>query len=739
MTTTTDIILNLLHIIIFIATIFLFIRSIIQQLRVVGKGRKPDSFAPMSHSVYSVIKNVIFQDKLFRYPLRGLMHLFVFYGFLVYSLHTISQMITGNLWTLIIQKGEDPYTLWLSDNIGIFSPKIGGSVTIVGLVLFIAVFFLYRKQNAHSSAFSLKIDPKTVSLVGLLLFLSVAILAPVFFSGTHFYKNVLDWISLFVITALLFFSFRRWVFKRPELDRPSIPSLIVISMISILMFSTLIGNSAQSYIMASTAGEASFSWIGKIISNILRIENDDSAIFIRNISWWTHIYAVYAFMVYVPNSKHAHLIFAPVNFFLIKNSPAGALDFMNLEDEEGAWGAAKVADLKWNNLLDGLSCIECGRCTLVCPANRTGKKLDPKQIIVKIKHAMVENRAEILKSNSKESVAPILGEAHITDEELWGCTTCFACVQECPVGNNHVDSIVEMRRDLVQVESRFPQELQNAFSNMENQSNPWGIGAHARMDWCSDLDVKTISENSDAEILYWVGCAGAFDERNKKIARSFVKILKTAGVNFAILGTEENCTGDSARRAGNEYLFQTLASQNIETLNRYKVQKIVTPCPHCFNTLKNEYPQLGGNYTVVHHSEFISTLIESKKISLSKSAGDLKGVYHDSCYLGRYNSIYNEPRNIINSAGNGSLAEASDHKSNSLCCGAGGAQMWMEEKNDRINLKRTEQLMATGADTICTACPFCLTMIGDGIKSAGKSEEIKVLDIAEIVANNIQA
>ncbi|MCB1322819.1 MAG: (Fe-S)-binding protein, partial [Leptospiraceae bacterium] len=345
--------------------------------------------------------------------------------------------------------------------------------------------------------------------------------------------------------------------------------------------------------------------------------------------------------------------------------------------------------------------------------------------------------AQTAESGPAES--PVVGDPYITAEELWACTSCHACVEACPVGNNQLEAIYEMRRHLVLSAASFPQELQMAFQNMENNSNPWGIGAHSRADWCSDLGVKTMAEDSNVDVLYWVGCAGSFDDRNKSIARSFVKILKEADVSFAILGTEENCTGDSARRGGNEYLYQMLAQTNIETLNNYGVKKIVTACPHCYNTLKNEYPQLGGNFEVKHHSDFIDDLIRDGKIEMDaqaqESMKDRRAVYHDSCYLGRYNEVFEEPRDTVKAAMGGmDLSEASDHHRTSLCCGAGGAQMWMEEKYERVNVKRTQQLLDTGADTIATACPFCITMITDGVKAAAMENNVKVLDVAEIVA-----
>jgi Fe-S oxidoreductase len=313
-------------------------------------------------------------------------------------------------------------------------------------------------------------------------------------------------------------------------------------------------------------------------------------------------------------------------------------------------------------------------------------------------------------------------------------------VEACPVGNNQVNAIIEMRRHLVQVESKMSPELQGAFTKMENNSNPWGVGAHTRADWAEGLGVKTMAEDSNVDLLYWVGCAGAFDERNKSITKSFVNILQKAEVNFGILGTEEGCSGDSARRGGNEYLYQTLAQQNVDTMNGYNVKKIVTACPHCYNTIKNEYPQFGGNFEVYHHSEYINMLAKEKKIDVkvADDANSGKFTYHDSCYLGRYNDNYENPRDLVKKVSGGKLVEAVDNKTKGLCCGAGGAQMWMEEQNNnRVNIKRTKQLVDTGATTIATACPFCITMITDGVKAEEKTDMVKVKDIAELVAENL--
>ncbi len=741
-----DILPNLFHLCIFTIANAFFVYALYKRLSLVARGQAATSLAPMEARLRSVLLNVIFQFKLFQKPVRGLMHAFIFYGFLAYLIHTMSQMVAGNVWYFLVQEGLDPYSFWLTDYIwlGFSLDKGMAGLAFVGILAIIALTVLLM----YSVKLGKRVNWRTSPLIQwfFLLLLSVetmALLAVLVGSGTAFYESVVQHFSLFVLTGLGFFAYRRWVRRAKGLDVPSTQSAIVLLLISNLMLSTLIGFAAQNYLDGGLHGTWIQGLMHSILSGIgLEIIDMDTAFAVRNFSWWLHIATVYTFMIYVPLSKHSHLVFAPINFFLIQNRPLGQMKMMDFEAEDASFGASNLSGLPWPSLLDSLSCIECGRCTVVCPANQTNKPLDPKKIMVDIKHSMLENQKGLMQSTGNASPPPIIGEPYITEEELWGCTSCHACVEACPVGNNQLDAIMEMRRGLVLGESRFPQELQTAFQNMENQSNPWGIGSHTRADWCADMNVKTLAENADVDVLYWAGCAASFDDRNKKIARSFVSIMQEAKVNFGILGTEENCTGDSARRAGNEYLYQTLAQKNIKTFERYKVKKIVTACPHCFNTLKNEYPQMGGQYEVQHHSDFIDDLIRKKKIHMDENkvekAKQRRGTYHDSCYLGRYNEIYEEPRNLANKALGMDLAEAADHHRTSLCCGAGGAQMWMEEKHDRVNNTRSKQLIDTGADTIATACPFCITMITDGVKNNHLSEDVRVLDVAELVEANME-
>ena len=590
-----DLWINLSHLAVFGAANLCFFYAVYKRLRLVSKGQPAGALAPLESRIRSLLLNVIFQFKLFGHPLRGLMHAFIFYGFISYLVHTTSQMIAGNGWLLLKEHGFEPYNFWLTDYIWLgFAPSMGAaSLAFLGLLTLIAltVLCMYslklgKRWNWRTSAliqwfFLLLLSVETAALVLVLVG-----------SGTPFYEAIVQHFSLFVLVSLLYFAYRRWVRHAKGLDVPSSQSAIVLLLIGTLMLSTLAGSAAQ---LGLDGGEHAV-WIQNLMHSLLQslgMIDGHSTVAVRNFSWWLHIATVYAFMIYVPLSKHSHLIFAPINYFLIKKRPWGQMSMLDLESEDAVWGAANVAQLQWSSLLDGLSCIECGRCTLACPASQTGKPLDPKKIMVDVKHSLLENQKALLnnkKANGSEAKGSeakgIIGHGYITEEELWGCTSCHACVEACPVGNNQLDAIMDMRRNLVLTESRFPNELQTAFQNMENQSNPWGMGAHSRAEWCADMGVGTMAEDSDVDILYWAGCAASFDERNKKIARSFVSILQKAKVKFGILGAEENCTGDSARRGGNEYLYQTLAQKNIETLNRYKVKKIVTACPHCYNTLK---------------------------------------------------------------------------------------------------------------------------------------------------------
>ncbi len=489
--------------------------------------------------------------------------------------------------------------------------------------------------------------------------------------------------------------------------------------------------------------------------------------------WWGHMALVAAFLCYLPFSKHLHIATSFPNILFRKLAPRGELPKMDLEDETATFGLKTLQDLGWKDLLDGFTCTECGRCQQACPAWNTGKPLNPKTFIMGIRDMSVdaEHGIDLIPNSpivretyglegtrpAAEALARPIVDTAIPYDAVWDCVTCGACVEACPVLIEHVDKIVGLRRNLVLEESRFPAELTPAFRAMESQGNPWGQPSSARTDWTKGLsfdvplvaDVAAAGGLGELEVLYWVGCAAAFDTRNQKVARAVATCLHAAGVSFAILGQEESCTGDPARRMGNDYVFQILASGNVETLNRYEMgqRTIVTACPHCFNTIGNEYGQLGGTFKIVHHSTFLAELVASGRLATlpedaTSATGDHRpgGVtVHDSCYLARYNNVVSAPRDVLGAAGL-TITEMDKSGKNTFCCGAGGGRMWMEEtRGTRINAERARQVVETGAATVATACPFCMVMLSDGLAAADGGQAVATLDVSEVLAARIAA
>jgi Fe-S oxidoreductase len=460
-------------------------------------------------------------------------------------------------------------------------------------------------------------------------------------------------------------------------------------------------------------------------------------------SWWIHCGLVLVFLNFLPIGKHFHVITSFPNVFARTLRPYGQVEKIDLENTE-KFGIRSTADLTWQIALNTYSCTECGRCNVFCPTVLTQKPLSHRQLNLDLKHALAEDRATIL-SGDKEKIeglpALVAEGGRILPETIWACTTCGSCETECPVMIEQTPRIIQLRQYKVLMEGDVAPELARAFKGMEQNSNPWGLGSDQRDAWAEGLDIPRMADvagDGEPPLLYWVGCAGSFDDRAKKITLSMVKILRAAGVKFAILGKEEGCTGDAARRAGNEYLFQTMAQANVEMFNNYKVKKILVTCPHCLHTLGKEYPQFGGNYEVVHHTVFIRDLIKSGRLALTKPV-KTSVAYHDSCYLGRYQGIYDAPRDVVRSIPGATLVELPRNRSRGVCCGAGGARFWMEEKiGERINVHRAKEAVAAGTDTVGSNCPFCLTMLKDGVAALGKDESVRTLDLAEIVAQSVE-
>ncbi len=673
-------------------------------------GRPENRFDHLDKRIAHFISMVLGQRGVLRDPIPGLAHFFTFWGFIVISLGTL------NLW------------------FGAFNgaiPLLGGN----------AVF------NAFVDAFTLA-----------------------------------------VFVAVVVFSIRRFIIRPMQLqsnlhswkDGAIILGLITIILVSVAGYDT--------FLYRATAGH-DWSLFGSWASGATAGLSIGTAVVWARVFYWIHVLTVFFFLDYLPVSKHLHLMATPFNVFFKNYGAKAALPLIpNIEERED-YGVKSFEQFTWKQLLDGYACTECGRCNTVCPALATGKPLWPKEIITGVRDVMMHSDkvplipinlpllAKLKPTRPDETKAieaerePMVGGI-IKEESLWACTNCGACVEICPVNIEHVTKIDDMRRYLVMEESSFPQEVTSLFNNLERNQNPWEIRNDTRADWARDLGIPTLAEDPDVDVLYWVGCMASFDQRNKRVATALAKVLKAANVKFGILGPEENCTGDPARRIGNEYMWQMLAQQNIETLNTYgfniapadgkaasnghaasngtatngglpdsqtRFRTIITACPHCFNTIKNEYPQLGGNYEVVHHSVFIERLIESGQLKLPAGFDTRKLTYHDPCFLGRWNDVYDEPRKVLNVINRNGINEMRRARNKSFCCGGGGGRVWMEEKiGKRINQTRVQEALETGADTLAAACPFCITMFEDGIKGVEAEERFKVLDIAEILAEALE-
>ena len=576
-----------------------------------------------------------------------------------------------------------------------------------------------------------------------------------FIPGFHFFPNYfigkvyrlfVDIFTVLVLLGVVYFLVRRFIFKdnRLVINEPVMlndlakkgmrnDSLIVGFFILLHVGSRLL---AASFEIARN-GSDTFQPAATTIALLWSDFSQESIIISEHIFWWIALGLILGFLPYFPFTKHAHLFMGPLNYMVkTERKSMAALEAIDFEDDSiDQFGAGQLSHLPQSQILDAYACIQCSRCQDACPAYETGKELSPSALEINKRYFLNSHLDEFINGSIPDAA---ITDILLTDEAAWSCTTCGYCVEVCPVGNEPMLDILRARQDLVMMESKFPQEAMETFDKIENYGNPWGLSPQEREVWMEGKEVPLMREKKEAEVLYWAGCAGAYDNRGKEISQAVVDVLNEAKVDFASLGNEETCTGDSARRIGNEYLFQTMAEKNLETFGKYKFKKIVTQCPHCFTTLKNDYSELGVDLEVVHHSQFIGELVSEGKIS-PKAWLDEDVTYHDACYLGRHNDEYDAPRDVIQSImKNGNLVEMEKSREESFCCGAGGGNMWYEIKTgERINHNRFKQAADTGATTVATSCNFCNIMMEDGMKVTGNDDKMKVMDIAELVSKSL--
>jgi len=557
-----------------------------------------------------------------------------------------------------------------------------------------------------------------------------------------------------VILAVLYFTYRRYIEKLPRLER-SFKAGLVYWFLGFLMLSVVIAGGAEMIIFNEEP--TIYKPLSSLVYLLIQGISDTSSTILFYIAWWSHLLILLGYLVYLPQAKQAHEVAAIVNTYLKRLHSPGKLQAIDFEEEEQEeFGVGKIEDYTQKQLLDLYACVECGRCTNMCPASGTGKTLSPRELITKLRDHLTDKGSVVAPHTTPWAPGNLFGGPSITDgtsalelsligdviteEEIWACTTCRNCEDQCPVSNEHVDKIIDLRRYLVLTQGEMKSEAARTFQNIERQGNPWGINRKERILWREEregIHVPTVKETDSFEYLFWVGSMDSFDNRSKKIAQSLAKVLNHAGVSFAILGNEEKSSGDSVRRLGNEFLFQQLAQENIALFEKYNVEKIITTDPHAYNTFKNEYPDFGFKAEVYHHTEVLEQLLKCGKIKPSKEVKE-DITYHDSCYLGRYNEIYNAPRFILQSIPGVSVTEMERNKEDAMCCGAGGGLMWLEEtEGQRINEARTEQALKCNPSTIASACPYCLTMLQDGTKAKGVEDDVKTLDLVEILDKSI--
>ena len=548
-----------------------------------------------------------------------------------------------------------------------------------------------------------------------------------------------DLVSLLTLFAIAFSFVRRLVVKPPYLDSlyvkgRSPEAFVILSFIALLMLAyfglhgSLIALGLEAAPSAMPVSSLVASWLAPHASLVPVLQG---------VSWWVHAFVLMAFICFLPHSKHMHILTA------IPNCYFGSLTWPATQPREtfakgAVYGVGSVERFTWKDLFDSFTCTECGRCQAACPATCTGKPLNPRQIVHAIKTNLLENGPALREGRSGS--LPLIGdegEGTNTEEAIWSCTTCGACMEACPVLIEQMPKIIKMRRHLVETESKFPEELLNLFENMEQRSNPWGIAPGERAKWVSTLPVKPFVAG-ETEYLLYVGCAGSFDSRAKQVTVALASVLNAAGISFGILGKDEKCCGDSLRRLGNEFLFEKMANENVDLFRERGVTKVITLCPHCLTTLKNDYRQYGLELEVVHQSELVAGLIREGRIKLEGNDQRLGKIsYHDPCYLGRHNDVFDAPRSVVQAVTGAAPQEAERHGRNSFCCGAGGGRMWMEEfTGERVNHTRVDELLAGNPDTVCVACPYCMTMMEDGLKDRGAGH-VRVRDVVEVLADGL--
>jgi Fe-S oxidoreductase len=550
------------------------------------------------------------------------------------------------------------------------------------------------------------------------------------------YFSILDIAGVMVTLALILAAIRRYII-RPQRLEPSGEAAIILILVFVLM---VLQVSLVGFGYAAHNIQASWPPLGATLAGFLSGTGLSQGTLesVYQGVWWLHYIVIIGFMVYIPRSKHLHILVSPVNILFRPLGPKVELKPIPLEEAE-SYGVSKIEDFSWKDLLDLYSCAVCGRCHANCPAQLSGKTLSPREVVLNLKEHLLEAGPGLLagkaEASSESGTKTLIGDV-VTEEEIWACTTCGACQEECPVGVEHIRKIIDLRRNLVLTQSKMPESAQLMLGNMQSRGHPWaGVQSlRLRGDWTSGLDIKILAEGDKAKTLFWVGCTGALIERNVEATLAMTRVLKAAGVDFAVLGDAESCCGDPARRAGYEFQFQIMAEQNIETFKKHGIKEIVTTCPHCYNTIKNEYPSYGGDFKVVHYTQLIADLIRQGKLKLNQELNSIL-TYHDPCYLGRYNGVYQEPRGVLQAIPKTKLEEMERSRKKSFCCGGGGGLMWIEEQpgTTKVNHLRLEDVLKTGADTVVTACPYCLQMFEESIEHKDVKDSLKARDLVELV------